>query len=132
MGYNMYLMDYSVHIKKEDFADALNAVKAAFPHDKDVQNSIELEEVMYEFYYYPEHDNQGNICDICFDGEKLQDDDIFWSALAPYMEDGDFIEMEGDDFNRWRWVFKDGVCREIQSTITWEDEQNGDERLQRA
>ena len=25
MGYNMYLMDYSVHIKKEDFADALNA-----------------------------------------------------------------------------------------------------------
>ena len=50
MGYNMYLMDYSVHIKKEDFADALNAVKAAFPHDNGVQNSIEREEVMYEFW----------------------------------------------------------------------------------
>ena len=121
MGYNMYLMDYSVHIKKEDFADALNAVKAAFPHDNGVQNSVSLEDAMSEFYYYPEHDNQGNICDICFDGEKLQDDDIFWSALAPYMEDGDYIEMEGDDFNRWRWSFRNGTCHEIKPTLIWED-----------
>ena len=40
MGYNMYLMDYSVHIKKEDFADALNAVKAAFPHDKETRKML--------------------------------------------------------------------------------------------
>lgn len=121
MGYNMYLMDYSVHIKKEDFADALNAVKTAFSKDINVQAYLEFDDVMSEFYYSPEYDENGDICGLRFDGEKLQNDDILWSALAPYMEDGDFIEMEGDDFNRWRWSFRNGTCHEIKPTLIWED-----------
>lgn len=122
MGYCMYLMDSSIHIKKEQFTSALEAVKVAFPENRDIQTLTELEDAMCDFYYALEFNDIGDICGISFDGEKLRDDDIFWSALAPYVEDGDFIEMEGEDLNRWRWVFKNGVCREIKPTITWEDE----------
>ena len=31
------------------------------------------------------------------------------------------IEMEGDDFNRWRWSFRNGTCHEIKPTLIWED-----------
>lgn len=121
MGYNMYLMDYSLHIEKNNFTPALDAVKAAFPKNEEIQLFTALEDVMVEFCYVPDYNENGDICGFDFDGEKLQDDDIFWSALAPYMEDGDFIEMEGDDFNRWRWSFRNGTCHEIKPTLIWED-----------
>ncbi len=46
----------------------------------------------------------------------------FLIAIAPYVEDGSYLEYESsnDDF---RTVFKDGKCEEIMPTIIWE---NGD------
>ncbi len=132
MGYYIYLQDYSLNIKKEYFDTALEAVKAAFPKDESIQQMANLEDVMSYFYYFPELDDNGNICGFRFDGVKLRDDYEFWSALAPFIKDGDYIEMEGEDFTLWRWTFKNGVCKVLKPTIIWEDESNEYERIQRS
>lgn len=122
MGYYMNLRDYSLHMKKEDFDAALEAVKAAFPKNDSIQRVKTLEDAMSYFCYGSEMDDNGDICDLCFDGEKLRDDYEFWSALAPFMADGDYIEMEGEDLTLWRWTFKNGICKVLEPTIIWEDE----------
>ena len=50
-----------------------------------------------------------------FYGEKLGDDEIFLSALAPYVEDGSYLEFEGEDGYSWRWSFKNGKL--VEKTI---------------
>lgn len=120
MGYCINLLDSSIHIKKKQFTSALEAVKVAFSENRYIQTLTELEDAIYAFYYVPEFNHDGDICGINYEGEKLRDDEIFWSALAPYVEDGGFIEMGGEDCKRWRWVFKNGKCKEIQPAITWE------------
>lgn len=122
MGYCMYLRDCSLHIKKENYGAALEAVKAAFSKEEDIQQFEQFEDAMDEFYYRPEYSEDGDICGLSFDGEKLRDDFEFWSAVAPYVEDGSYIEMDGEDFNLWRWAFKNGICKEIEPIIIWEDE----------
>ena len=75
------------------------------------------------FGYIPKLDNDGNIVEIDFEGERLgHDEDVMFNAIAPYVEDGSFIEMVGEDGDRWRWVFKNGECKEIKAKMTWNDE----------
>jgi len=66
-------------------------------------------------------EQSGDITDICFEKEKLGDDFILFKAIAPYVKDGSYIEMIGEDNELWRWSFKDGTCREISPKITWDE-----------
>ena len=66
-------------------------------------------------------DKHGNIVDIRFDGEKLGDDEVFFKAIAPFVQDGSFIEMRGEDNAMWRWKFSNGKLREIYPEIIWGD-----------
>jgi len=52
---------------------------------------------------------------------KLWDHDEMCKQIAPYVEDGSYIEMSGEDGAMWRWVFKHGECHEISAVITWPD-----------
>ena len=122
MGYYMDLMDYSIKIEAASFAQALEAVKKAFPKYEELQSITDFPDAMSEFYYDPEFDGDGNICGFEFDGEKLHDDYEFWCAAAPFVEEGSYIEMMGEDYEHWRWIFKNGQCYAISPTITWEDE----------
>ena len=56
---------------------------------------------------------------IYFEGEKYGDDDLIFNAIAPYVEDGSYIQMNGEDGAIWRWVFENGKCVEKQATITF-------------
>lgn len=49
--------------------------------------------------------------EVCFEGEKLGDDETLWSCLAPWIIDGSYIECHGEDGAVWRWVFQDGKLR---------------------
>lgn len=62
-----------------------------------------------------------NIIAIQFGGENLWDDKSLFEAVAPYVEDGSFIEMTGDEGEKWRWVFKDGGLKEIYAKVVWEE-----------
>ena len=86
------------------------------------ENTARILSKMTRFGYEPEMDDDGNIVGVEFVGEKISySEDTMFDAIAPYVEDGSFIEMTGEDGCMWRWVFKNGTCKEQRATITWDD-----------
>lgn len=61
----------------------------------------------------------GDLTDIHFIGEKLGDEKILFQALAPFVDKGSFIEMEGEDGDLWRWTFDGQQMIEQVARITW-------------
>jgi hypothetical protein len=64
-----------------------------------------------QHYFEPQFDYQGNIASVWFRAEKLHDQLSMLQAIAPYVREGSYIEMQGEDYKRWRWEFCDGECR---------------------
>lgn len=127
MGYGIYLQDHIFRMKKEHFAEAFAAVKTAFPEGW-TRNLRSFTEAMEDMGYHPYFDDDGNIQEFVYIGDRLHGDYEFWSAVAPYVETDSYIEFEGDDFERWRWVFKAGKLKVIYPTILWiDDEEPGDQ-----
>lgn len=64
-----------------------------------------------------------NIVSIFFEGDKMGDDEVLLRAIAPYVEDGSYIEMRGEDsstYTMWRWCFDGRKMVEKHATIVWE------------
>lgn len=134
MGYCIEMTDSSFTIKKENFTKALESLKSVFipenmtckdyisgkeyPHfswvdTKTVIESKTLEEAMDEIRYVPLYNFDGNICNVGFTGEKYGDEDVFFNALAPYVESDSYMCFEGEDGDTWKWVFKNGKVKQI-------------------
>ena len=67
----------------------------------------------------------GAVGDIIVDGfygDKSGDDHVLFGALAPFVNDGDSIEMMGEDGARWRWLFRGGKCVEQAGRIVYDEE----------
>jgi hypothetical protein len=58
---------------------------------------------------------------IHFEGEKIGQEDLLFEAIAPWVRDGSYIEMSGEDDAMWRWFFHAGECHEVTPTIIWEE-----------
>lgn len=78
-----------------------------------------LVEALKAWRWIIEVDVDDNVIAILFDGEKLGQDQLLFDAIAPWVQDGSYIEMSGEDGSMWRWVFEAGKCHEVQATITW-------------
>lgn len=85
-----------------------------------VLKSKNLEEALKAWRWEVDLDEDLNIININFIGEKLGDDINLFEAIAPFVEDGSYIEMSGEDGDIWRWVFEDGKCIEKNAIITFE------------
>lgn len=110
MGYLAVQLDSQFEMKGEDLPKALAAVKA-----------LKLRWMSPDFYKATEGigewdweiqlDDSGNVCGIEFCGEKLGgDNETLFSAIAPFVKEGSFIEMHGEDGSRWRWFFNGTTC----------------------
>ena len=66
-----------------------------------------------------EMDDDGNIDTIYFDGEKLGDDNTLFNAIAPFVREGSYIEMQGEDGSMWRWTFDGKAMTEKNANITY-------------
>ena len=66
-------------------------------------------------------DEDGNVDDIQFNGEKLGDDKILFDAIAPFVDEDSYIEMSGEESAEWRWYFKNKKCYELEGVIAFED-----------
>lgn len=122
MGYCMQMIESTVSITKDNalkimeflpkyiYENAPNwkwvDIKSLCEYCK-INNFIE---VMYELRYEVYEEDSVYKID-CFSGEKLGDDFDIFVLLAPYINNG-YIEMVGEDGDRWRWIFKDGKCEE--------------------
>ena len=54
-----------------------------------------------------------------FEGEDSGSDFEMFKAIAPFVKSGSYIEMLGEDGERWRWVFDGTTCKEVYSTLVW-------------
>ena len=136
MGYYIEMTDSKFEIKKENFEKALESLKSVFvpknmnccdyiggneyPHfswvnTKDVLESNHIVEALEEIRYTPKFDDNGNICNVEFTGQKYGSENVFFNALAPYVESGSYIAFEGEDGDTWEWSFNDGKVKQIDN-----------------
>ena len=133
MGYYIEQTDSNFIIKKENFRDALNNLKAVFTPDKmtcidyihgeelphfswvrtdTVLDAETLEEALEEIRYDPIFNDNGDIINVEFTGEKYGDEEIFFAALAPFVEKDSYISFEGEDEDKWTWCFNGKEVRQ--------------------
>ena len=79
-----------------------------------------FEQAMRDWRYPVETDDNGNVIDINFSGEKLGDEDQLWSAIAPFVTAGSYIAMMGEDGSHWRWFFDGATATEHVGTVSYE------------
>ena len=136
MGYCMSQRDSDIRIKAENVSAALAAILGMYEPDEgggyqtyswvdrsSVQTSKTLVEALNAWRWKALARPNGDICDLRFDGEKLGSDPELFSTIAPFVEHGGYIEMVGEDDERWRWVFWRGELREEYPEIIWKYEQ---------
>ncbi len=135
MGINIYDMASHFRMRKERHADALAAIKAlagretvtkahfpsmldddhfAFVTTREFVQAEQLVDAMVAWRWVLEEAGDGSLYNPSFTGEKLGDEEILFSAIAPFVESGSYIQVFcHDDECVWRWVFEnDGVRRE--------------------
>jgi len=81
-----------------------------------------LEELFEIFRWEIQSNEHGDVSDIFFNGEKsgYGEDLEFFQAVAPYVKEGSYIEMHGEDGSLWRWIFDGKTCEEKWAEISWE------------
>ena len=125
MGYYMHQMDAVFTIRKEHFDAALAAIKAerhgSWVSEEKVQGAKSLSEAMYAWRWEVFIDDTGDIANISFNGQKSGDEDTLFTAIAPFVKEDSYIEMQGEEGSLWRWWFTDGQCVEIYPSIIWPD-----------
>lgn len=108
-------------IKRLSYNDPGSNKNYAWVRNDFITQSETLEEAMKEWAWELILDDNGNVDDIDFIGEKIGDDLILFEAIAPYIEKDSYIEMYGEDGYRWRWIFDGEKCKEIYPETIWRD-----------
>lgn len=81
-----------------------------------------LKDVLSEAGWPAEIDSDtGDICSLYFDGEKLGSEEEWMGILAPYVENGSYIEVSGEEDSIWRWCFNNGKLETKEAVLAWED-----------
>lgn len=82
--------------------DVLDAVKS-----KDIERVFEC--WGYELTHIAENDGVNEYrLDIRGGNAKIGDEEKLFSAIAPVVVHGSLIDVEGEDGNKWRWLFENG------------------------
>lgn len=133
MGYCMQQVEESFHISADNVPKVVDAIRRLSGREtirdatgahyswvrQDFARLTTIPELMRAWRWEVETED-GNIVAIEFCGEKLGDDHILFNAIAPFVKKGSYIEMSGEDGERWRWVFDGKTCVEKTATISWE------------
>lgn len=128
MSYVMHQGDTQFRIPLERKKAALNVLREwaskptriSWADNQRIIVCLHLEDALDELGWDAEMDEDYNITDIQFSAEKLGDEAEFFALLAPYVEAGSFIEMRGEDGERWRWTFDGSTMREQRATVSWQ------------
>ncbi|MBD3262525.1 MAG: hypothetical protein GF334_12805 [Candidatus Altiarchaeales archaeon] len=141
MGYCMHMVDSDFRMTAEKAREAKKMFKEAYrkapekkkwdsPQDvprswvlfRNIINANTFSDLMREFRWEVEMDDDENVVGVSFGGEKLGDDDLFFQMMAPFVEAGSFIEMRGEDESMWRWNFDGTSCSQVDPDVSWEQE----------
>ena len=89
----------------------------AFINHDEVLNAVNLEEALYHCRWSSEFDEEGNIIDINFNGQKIGNEDILFQIIAPFVEANSYIIMVNDQREIWRWRFDGQRCHKESGKI---------------
>lgn len=132
MGYCIS-MDCNIKFKKntkKKMVDAINALHAPEKLNEHGGGSSSTGEKWYSWVDTPPKGGFKSLekaleawryrCDeddsVYFEGEKLGDDEILWTTLAPFIAKDSFIQCTGEDGCVWRWVFNGKTMKEVHPT----------------
>jgi hypothetical protein len=140
VGYCITLIDNRLLITHAKQPSALEAVKQlmtrtdlmtggsssgerwfAWVNNNSILEAEELADALLDWRYEAESDEGGDIVRVEFIGEKLGDEHHLWRVLAPFVEDGSYLEYIGEDDERWRYEFVGGRLYERSGTNVWGD-----------
>lgn len=128
-------MGYCIEVKTENFSfdvskadELMNSVKREFKegnidsrwiYAEEVINSETIEDMFGELRFELYKDGDKYRIDY-FSGEKLDgcEEELFRS-MAKYIDNG-YLEYIGEDGEKWRYIFKNGECKEVYPKIVWE------------
>lgn len=127
MGYNIQNTRSKFVIKKENYGNVVKAIHglagkesiedSSGKHFSWVNNDfVDFSGIIELFaaWRWSVEENDFGINCISFDGQKLGNDHLFFNTIAPYVENGSFIEIMGEDGCIWRWFFKDGKMKTVK------------------
>lgn len=122
MSYNMTQHDTQFFMDKSNLESARQALRSAAADCKwfNTRNARSLENAAYQFGWDLEFDDDDNVNGIHHLLECAGEEERLFSAIAPYVKPGSYIQMTGEDGTLWRWAF-DGVrCIKQKPTIIWQ------------
>ena len=129
MGYYMDQRDCVFEMPKANADKALAAIKELFSKPNyragwvdtpSVLRAETFEDAISEARFDVE--GNGTCYDwISFNGEKRSwcEEDVL-NAIAPFVEEGSYIEMQGEDGDRWHWIFHKGGVEEKYARLVWD------------
>lgn len=144
MGYLMDMMDSQFTIKAANKAAALKAIRALarveatkgsalqqsngqMVHhfswvDGEYVHAKKLEVALDDWRYEATvNDETKDIVGLTFCGEKLGDDEFLFKTLAPFVEDGSYVQFSGEDGAVWRWSFIGGKL--VDKSPRWDNDE---------
>lgn len=125
MGYQAHMAQSSFRIDAACLAPALNALKTLTASNKSIRdwrlhaNERALFEALEAFGWIVEVAPDGSICTIGYESDKMGFEEEVLAAIAPWVDEGSFIEMVGEDSERWRWVFSQKSVQHIAPKQLW-------------
>lgn len=130
MGYNISSKDCKFLLKNENEEKAFESLKEFAISDKikqlrwiqesDILDAENFEEAMENCCFDVYRDTKDGFGRIRFNAEYYDKYDLLLEAISPYVEDGSYIEMFGEDGNMWRWYFNNGKLETKYPKIIWE------------
>lgn len=126
MSYNQYVTNISVLIDPSNFralGEAILAEQDVMEYSADVSIKIikaDIEEYLNRFCWVYIYEPNGSLSIYQNETSRAIDDEMdCLNLIAPFVNKGSFIEMQGEDHNLWRWVFNGKKVDTHYPTITW-------------
>lgn len=78
-----------------------------------------LENLQWSYFF----DEDGSLTSMYHSGETKDVNEEELEAVSPFVNDGSFVEVSGDDDNDiFRYVFRNGVVRKVYAVISFPEE----------
>ena len=127
MGYYIDVMDTNFRIPADKVNDAYEAMKSIQQVgswvDANFASCKDLSSIVNAWRWEVELDaDSGDVVDINFCRSKLGDEDLLFSTLAPFVDGGSYIDVQGEEGERWRWFFDGTRMREVNCHAVYDDE----------
>jgi hypothetical protein len=134
VGYNMSQDHSEFFIPADKVASAVEAIQDLHGHetikdgsgrhfswvDADFYTHDNPGLILQAWRWESEFDDDMNLVGLQFEGQNLGDDNILFEAIAPFVKAGSYIEMNGEDGEKWRWIFDGKTMVEKTATVSWD------------